>query len=509
MNWAEVGKKAVFFHNGGASETCIGTYWYQCYNEGEWWGMSHAEPFLLRTYYGQPEKLAEAVTQILQGKEVVVTCLADGNKEQLHQRKGKVQRLKASLKLLDYNQKRDFVGWGGDGEEVEEFKSFTLLPESSAGWRFIPLAEARDPEARWRGPDFDDKAWREGKTPIGYGEQELHDRQGTIIAEREQDFLFRRAVNIPVDLLNQKGVTFRIAVASDDSAVIYLNGEVIDEDPEPDHEFAYWNREIELQPKQLRPGRNVIAAHVKNRAGSSDLYFDLEVTAQYPLPKPAKKVQPMKEVARGPLKMIPSAEPPGPKSQLSVDREARSITVPCKIAPRKLSSLEEIYPLEVIATYPSPAGQKAHETVVVFTGIRPSDVHRALEELGLKPGKPAKGDARAEGPELTIALEIGSGAQAKRLPIEELLVSKNGGQKVPPMTWHFTGSALRQPDPEKDEAVYGADASGTLITIFPVSEETVIQGSLTMKDESVLKLERLTRGVPREGSPAKLIITAK
>src|SRR5262249_17477651 len=50
MAWAEVGKRAVFFHNGGQSETCIGAYWYQCYREGVWWGMTHAEPFLLRTY---------------------------------------------------------------------------------------------------------------------------------------------------------------------------------------------------------------------------------------------------------------------------------------------------------------------------------------------------------------------------------------------------------------------------------------------------------------------------
>src|SRR4051812_44745248 len=27
MQWAEVGKMAVFFHNGGASETCIQNYW--------------------------------------------------------------------------------------------------------------------------------------------------------------------------------------------------------------------------------------------------------------------------------------------------------------------------------------------------------------------------------------------------------------------------------------------------------------------------------------------------
>src|SRR5262245_61278311 len=43
MKWAEVGKTAVFFHNGGASETYFGTSWYQAYPQGEWWGMSHAE----------------------------------------------------------------------------------------------------------------------------------------------------------------------------------------------------------------------------------------------------------------------------------------------------------------------------------------------------------------------------------------------------------------------------------------------------------------------------------
>ena len=57
MKWAEVGKQAVFFHNGGASETYIGTSWYQAYPQGEWWGMSHGEPFLLRSYAGKVDKL--------------------------------------------------------------------------------------------------------------------------------------------------------------------------------------------------------------------------------------------------------------------------------------------------------------------------------------------------------------------------------------------------------------------------------------------------------------------
>jgi hypothetical protein len=114
MDWAEVGKTAVFFHNGGASETCIGTWWYQCYGGGQNWGHSHGEPFLLRSYAGNVEKLAAAVTAIHAGQEVIVPCMVNGNLEDLHQRKAKIQRVKASLKLLDYNPKRDFVGWGGE-----------------------------------------------------------------------------------------------------------------------------------------------------------------------------------------------------------------------------------------------------------------------------------------------------------------------------------------------------------------------------------------------------------
>jgi hypothetical protein len=114
MAWAEVGKPAVFFHNGSASETFIGPTWYQAYPNGEWWGMSHGEPFLLRSYAGKVDKLAQAVAEIVAGKEVVVSCMVDGDKETLHKHTGKIQRVKASLKLQDYNPKRDFVGWGGE-----------------------------------------------------------------------------------------------------------------------------------------------------------------------------------------------------------------------------------------------------------------------------------------------------------------------------------------------------------------------------------------------------------
>jgi hypothetical protein len=141
MEWAEPGKIAIFFHNGGASETCIGNYWYQAYAGGEWWNLSHGEPFLLRSYAGKPHKLAAAVTAILGGQEVPVSCMIDGNKDDLHLKRAKIQRLKASLKLQDYNPKRDFVGWGG-GEDFVRLSGMPGFSHYSGLPRVDPEAQA-------------------------------------------------------------------------------------------------------------------------------------------------------------------------------------------------------------------------------------------------------------------------------------------------------------------------------------------------------------------------------
>jgi hypothetical protein len=147
MDWAEVGKTAIFFHNGSASETFIGSTWYQAYPRGDWWDMSHAEPFLLRSYAGKIDKLPQAVLDLLAGKEIIIPCMLDGNKEELHQKKAKVQRLKASIKLLDYNPKRDFVGWGG-----EDIRRVNGMP----GFTQLAMLGRLDREARGVSPcDFD------------------------------------------------------------------------------------------------------------------------------------------------------------------------------------------------------------------------------------------------------------------------------------------------------------------------------------------------------------------
>ncbi|HUT34970.1 MAG TPA: VCBS repeat-containing protein [Planctomycetota bacterium] len=146
MAWAEVGQQATFFHNGGAGEMCIQNYWYQVY-AGEWWSLSHAEPYLLRSYAGKPEKLASIVAAMLAGQEVVVPCMVDGDKNALQLRTAKIQRMKASLKLQDYNPQRDFVGWGG-----EEFGPIQGMP----GFTHYSSLARTDPGAAGIAPaDFD------------------------------------------------------------------------------------------------------------------------------------------------------------------------------------------------------------------------------------------------------------------------------------------------------------------------------------------------------------------
>ena len=192
-----------------------------------------------------------------------------------------------------------------------------------------------------------------------------------------------------------------------------------------------------------------------------------------------------------------------------VDKDKRTITIDAKIAPRKLAYLDQIYPIEVIACWShEKKGQKAHETVVTIDGVKPSDVHKALESLGLKPGTPVKDEtSEPQGPEVNVFLEIpGADGQPKKVPIERTLIDPKTKKPLPKIKWRFTGSIMTRPNPDKDETVYGADVTGTLITIFPVTNETVFQTHLSMKYEKFLKLETDKDLLPREGEKVKLIL---
>jgi hypothetical protein len=193
------------------------------------------------------------------------------------------------------------------------------------------------------------------------------------------------------------------------------------------------------------------------------------------------------------------------KKGITIDKEKRTIIIPAKVAPRKIDDpkFKEIYPIEVIATFPYPKGAKAHETVVTID-VKPSEVHKALTDLGLKPGKPAKtAKDKQTGPEVRIFLEHPPG-KGKRIPVEQFLTDKKTDKALPKVKWLFTGSEMIKPDPDKPE-VYGADEKGTLIVIFPVTAETVFQSDRPLADEKYVKLETNDK-LPKVGTAVNIVI---
>jgi hypothetical protein len=197
------------------------------------------------------------------------------------------------------------------------------------------------------------------------------------------------------------------------------------------------------------------------------------------------------------------------KGGLWIDKDKRTITIDAKIAPRKLEHLKEIYPIEVIASWPHPKGKKAHETIVTIDA-RPSDVHKALVELGLKPGKPVMGESKQppQGPEVKVYIEVPeAGGTFRKLTIDKTLVDSRTSKPFPKsVQWRFTGSTMVQTDPNKKDLTYGADESGTLMVIFPVSDRTVMQTNLTMEYERFMKLETNKQALPKEGTAVRLVL---
>lgn len=195
-----------------------------------------------------------------------------------------------------------------------------------------------------------------------------------------------------------------------------------------------------------------------------------------------------------------------------IDKKNSRLIVDVEIAPRKLPHLKQIYPIEVMVT--GSEGKKAHETVLI-SKVSPRRVHRALEQLGLKAGRPGIADKRPPvGPEVRIWIEYpGRSGLSKKVDLASAVVDRrtglalDGGISSPGsrVRWLFTGSALVRPDPTSEQRAYGAEFSGTLVTIFPVTDETVFQSSLGMDAEALFNLE-VAGILPPVGSKVRLLI---
>src|SRR4051812_11569167 len=145
---------------------------------------------------------------------------------------------------------------------------------------------------------------------------------------------------------------------------------------------------------------------------------------------------------------VPAADKDAPGGVV-VDKDKRTVTIDAKVAPRKLPNLDMAYPIEVIACWGhthKPAGKKAHETIVTMEA-KPSEVHQALEALGLTPATPVRGEGKdpPQGPEVNVYLEVTADGRTRRVPVERTLVDPKTNKPMPKVKWRFTGSVQTPP----------------------------------------------------------------
>lgn len=172
------------------------------------------------------------------------------------------------------------------GALIAPLHARVLFPEGEKSeWKYSDTAPAA---ADWSSAEFDDKTWKTGAAPLGYGEDRLTTKLGD--AETKPFTVwFRRTFELPE---REKGEAVFAVLTMDDGAIIYLNGKEVARPNMPkgevkadtparralDDSMEGFYLRLPLPDELLQKGKNVIAVEVHQAsARSSDLYFDLAV----------------------------------------------------------------------------------------------------------------------------------------------------------------------------------------------------------------------------------------
>jgi hypothetical protein len=174
-----------------------------------------------------------------------------------------------------------------------------ILVTSNAVWKY--LDNGSDQGTAWTSVGFDDSAWPAGPAELGYG----NGSQATIVGygpdpeNRYMTTYFRRA------FLVQDAAIYTnlfIQLLRDDGVVVHLNGQELFRDNMPPGAITYSDKAVlsvdstdekrfyptNVSPALLVSGTNVLAVELHQKgAGSSDLGFDIQITASGIISEPA------------------------------------------------------------------------------------------------------------------------------------------------------------------------------------------------------------------------------
>jgi hypothetical protein len=193
--------------------------------------------------------------------------------------------------LIDLTQLReDVAGWQPLGQikpedRIWHFTTFDPLrkqdelhPRERKRFRHVQLAEQLE---GWQKADYDDRAWRTGKAPIGKGPDEFRGVQIPNTTDwGEGEFIVMRTT-FEVDELNYD--VYRLKILARQGYDVYLNGKLVET-------YVWWKDMPAYRPFAMGPGKiallkkgtNVLSAYgnmeyhkkTKEPAAQMDLYIE-------------------------------------------------------------------------------------------------------------------------------------------------------------------------------------------------------------------------------------------
>ncbi|MDA1275028.1 MAG: lamin tail domain-containing protein [Verrucomicrobia bacterium] len=174
--------------------------------------------------------------------------------------------------------------------------STNLLVSAGSEWKY--LDDGSDQGPAWRQANFNDGSWKSGNAQLGYGDGD----EATVISfgpsanNKYPTTYFRRAFALE-DPARVRSLI--LDILRDDGAIVYLNGQEafrvsMPAGPADYRTYAtaaseYNWEQTSLNPTLLVAGNNVLAVEVhQGNAGSSDLSFDLALSAVLSAPANSK-----------------------------------------------------------------------------------------------------------------------------------------------------------------------------------------------------------------------------
>jgi hypothetical protein len=198
---------------------------------------------------------------------------------------------------------------------------------------------------------------------------------------------------------------------------------------------------------------------------------------------------------------IPRGIPAQELEPLKVDVQAGRVTFGAKAVKT------DVYPqlkgaVEYLITLPRG---KSYESCFESTAMDATKLYQAIQQIGVKPGKPASEEKPAEGGLLKMSVEWKEEEKIRSEPIESFIIDEETKKPMEHVQWVFFGSKQGYV-PEIDAMGLMVLSTRNLVGLYQGDPTPLIVNPIPLMTGHRYKINK--RLLPKEGTPVKIILEA-